>query len=63
MIQLHPDCLIFETSSGESIPCSAEVVTIELVGDSKLDPEIVREAASAVVYYFRHELGRDNVSV
>ena len=63
MIQLHPDCLIFETSSGESIPCSAEVVTIELVGDSKLDPEIVREAASAVVYYFRTELGRDNVSI
>ena len=63
MIQLHPDCLIFQTSSGESIPCSAEVVTIELVGDSKLDPEIVREAASAVVYYFRNELGRDNVSI
>ena len=63
MIQLHPDCLIFETSSGESIPCSAEVVTIELVGDSKLDPEVVREAAAAVVYYFRKELGRDNVSV
>src|ERR1041384_8183207 len=62
MIQLHPDCLIFETSSGESIPCSAEVVTIELVGDSKLDPQTVREAAAAVVYYFRNELGRDNVS-
>jgi hypothetical protein len=63
MIQLHPDCLIFETSSGESIPCSAEVVTIELVGDSSLDPQVVREAAAAVVYYFRNELGRDNVSV
>lgn len=63
MIQLHPDCLIFETSSGESIPCSAEVVTIELVGDAQLDPEIVREAAAAVVYYFRNELGRDNVSI
>jgi hypothetical protein len=63
MIQLHPDCLIFETSAGESIPCSAEVVTIELVGDSNLDPQIVREAAAAVVYYFRQELGRDNVSV
>jgi hypothetical protein len=63
MIQLHPDCLIFETSAGESIPCSAEVVTIELVGDSKIDPETVREAAAAVVYYFRNELGRENVSV
>jgi hypothetical protein len=63
MIQLHPDCLIFQTSSGENIPCSAEVVTVELVGEATLDPEIVREAASAVVYYFKVELGRDNVSI
>src|SRR5436853_5822899 len=63
MIQLHPDCLIFHTSAGESIPCSAEVVTIELVGDSNLDPQVVREAAAAVVYYFKNELGRENVSV
>ena len=63
MIQLHPDCLIFETSQGEHIPCSAEIVTIELVGESTLDPEIVREAASAVVYYFKVELGRDHVSI
>ena len=63
MIQLHPDCLMFQTSSGESIPCSAEIVTIELVGDSTLDPQVVREAAAAVVYYFRQELGRDNVSI
>lgn len=63
MIQLHPDCLIFQTSSGENIPCSAETVTVELVGESTLDPEIVREAASAVVYYFKVELGRDNVSI
>lgn len=63
MIQLHPDCLIFQTSSGENIPCSAEIVTIELVGDANLDPEVVREAAAAVVYYFRIELGREQVSV
>jgi hypothetical protein len=63
MIQLHPDCLIFQTSSGENIPCSAEVVTIELVGEANLDPEVVREAAAAVVCYFRNELGREHVSV
>jgi hypothetical protein len=63
MIQLHPDCLVFHTSEGESIPCSAEVVTIELVGDSNLDPHVVREAAAAVVHYFRNELGREHVSV
>jgi hypothetical protein len=63
MIQLHPECLIFQTSAGENIPCSAEVVTIELVGDANLDPEVVREAAAAVVCYFKNELGREHVSV
>lgn len=32
MIRLRPDCLVFKMSSGESIPCSAEKVTIELIG-------------------------------
>ncbi len=65
MIQLHPDCLIFHTASGDTFPCSAETVTIELIGDSanKIDPEIVRQAASAVTYYFRHDLGRDHVTL
>jgi hypothetical protein len=65
MIQLHPDYLIFRTSGGELIPCSAESVTIELIGDasSLLDPNTVREAAAAVVHYFKQELGRETVSV
>jgi len=65
MIQLHPDCLIFRTSQGELIPCSAESVTIELIGDasSLLDPDMVREAAAAVVHYFKYDLKRETVSV
>lgn len=65
MIQLHPDYLIFRTSHGELIPCSAETVTIELIGEASgaLDPQVVREAAAAVVHYFREELGRETVSV
>src|SRR5436189_4381482 len=65
MIQLHPDCLVFQTSNGESIPCSAEVVTVELMGDSasQISPLLVQEAASAVVYYFKEELGRTSVSI
>ena len=65
MIQLHPDYLIFQTSQGELIPCSAESVTIELMGDasSLLDQETVRQAAAAVVHYFKHDLGQDTVSV
>ena len=65
MIQLHPDYLIFQTSQGELIPCSAESVTIELIGDasSVLDPDTVRQAAAAVVHYFKQELGQETVSV
>lgn len=65
MIQLHPDCLIFQTTSGEAIPCSAELVTVELMGDAAdlLDPEIVRNAARAVLHYFKVEKGKTFVSV
>lgn len=65
MIQLHQDYLFFETSSGETIPCSAELVAIELVGgnETSLDPELVRQAALAVLHYFRNDLGRTCVSI
>jgi hypothetical protein len=65
MIQLHPDYLIFHTSQGENIPASAETVTIELIGDaaSSIDPDVVREAAAAVVHYFKEELKQEHVSV
>lgn len=65
MIQLHPDYLIFQTSQGELIPCSAESVTIELIGEasSVLDKETVRQAAAAVVHYFKHDLKQETVSV
>ena len=32
MIQLKTDCLIFQTNDGEQVPCSAEWVTLELMG-------------------------------
>lgn len=65
MIQLRSDCLVFEVSGGDKIPCSAETVTLELLGDSVglLDPHTVREAAAAVLHYFREDLGRDTVTV
>lgn len=65
MIQLRSDCLVFETAGGESIPCSAEMVTIELIGEaiSSLDPDLVRNAAAAVLHYFKNEQGRDHVTV
>ena len=65
MIQLRSDCLVFKTSSGETIPCSAEMVTVELIGPAVelLDPDLIRNAAAAVLHYFRQELGRESVSV
>lgn len=65
MIQLKPDCLIFQTDAGEQIPCSAEWVTLELMGEAamQVDPELVRNAAAAVLHYFKHELNRQFVSV
>lgn len=65
MIQLRSDCLVFETSNGEVIPCSAETVTVELIGDAAalLDPEVIRNAAAAVLHYFKVEQERTSVSV
>jgi len=65
MILLRPDCLVFETCTGESIPCSATEVTIEFLGEAgyRLDKELIKNAATAVLHYFKEELGRTSVSV
>jgi len=65
MIQLKSDCLIFQTSDGDQIPCSAEWITLELMGEGVawVDPVIVHNASAAVLHYFKHELSRDFVSV
>ena len=65
MAQLKKDCLIFQTNCGQQVPCSAEWVTLELIGDaaSLVDPDLIRHASAAVLYYFKHELHRQYVSV
>lgn len=65
MIQLNPDYLIFQTSNGENIPCSAEQITVELIGEAVqyLEPELVRNASAAVLHYFKDELGKNFVTV
>ncbi|MEY2407801.1 MAG: hypothetical protein QOF48_471 [Verrucomicrobiota bacterium] len=65
MILLRPDCLVFETASGENIPCSAKEVTLELIGETAewLDRETLENAAAAVLHYFRVEQKRTSVSV
>ncbi len=65
MIQLAHDCLVFHTVGGESIPYSAEMISVEIVGESAafFDTEFVQHAAAAVFHYFRDELGRESVTV
>ena len=65
MITLASDCLLFEMATGESMPYSADMVSVELEGDTAelFDAEFVRHAANAVFHYFKHELGRQTVSL
>jgi hypothetical protein len=65
MITLAANCLVFEMATGESIPYSADMLSAELVvGATELfDSEFVDHATKAVFHYFKHELGRQRVSV
>ena len=65
MISLAKDCLLFELASGESLPFSSEMISIELMGDAttKFDPEVIQHAAASVFHYFRQDLARESVTV
>lgn len=65
MIALSSDCLLFKTSNGESIPFSAEMISVELSGEGvgPFDPEFLKQAATAVFHYFKNDLGRVTVTV
>ena len=65
MILLRSDCLVFEMSNGEKIPCSASTVTVELMGSAVdlLDREMVQHAAAAVLHYFQNDLQRTEVTL
>ncbi len=65
MIALGANFLMLSSANGESIPVSPEMVTIELGGGGSelFDDEFLRHASNAVFHYFKHELGRQIVSV
>jgi len=65
MIALQSDCLLFQLASGESVPCSAEMINFEITGNSGglLEPEMLRHAAASVFHYFKKELRRETVTV
>jgi hypothetical protein len=65
MIALRTDCLIFELTNGESVPCSPAMICVEIVdgADSQLEPDLLRHAAASVFHYFKVELQRETVTV
>jgi hypothetical protein len=65
MIALMSDCLLFQLANGESVPCSAEMISVDLVGgnSSWLDPDVLRHAAASVFHYFKNDLCRESVTV
>jgi hypothetical protein len=65
MIALLNDCLLFQLASGESVPCSAEMISVEIAGGQRrlLDPEVLQHAAASVFHYFKKELMRESVTV
>jgi hypothetical protein len=64
MITLAKDCLLFRLSNGETVPFSADMISIELTGETArwFDPETASHAAQAVFHYFKSELGRQSVT-
>jgi hypothetical protein len=64
MIALREDCLLVEQAGGGYLPCSAEELTFEVVGDTSLvDGEVLKHATAAVMHYFREELDRTTVTL
>ena len=65
MIALHNECLVFQLHNGESVPCSADMIAVEIVGEANglLEPETLRHAAASVFHYFKTELARETVTI
>jgi hypothetical protein len=65
MIALHTDCLLFQLPNGECVPCTTNMIAVEIVGESRTgqDSEMLQHAAGSVFHYFKVELQRETVSV
>jgi hypothetical protein len=65
MILLADNFLFFKLPSGESVPFSAEMISVELADGSgkPFEQDFVEHAAASVFHYFKNDLGRKTVSV
>src|SRR3954468_3254941 len=65
MIRLRQDCLVFKNTDGTGVPASAHEFAVEIIGEAvgMLDEEVVKNAAHAVLHYFKEELHRTSVTI
>jgi hypothetical protein len=65
MIRLHDDYLLLESLNGQSIPCSPDTVSVVMTEESVgiIDQDLLKQAASAVLHYFKNDLGKETVPV
>jgi hypothetical protein len=65
MILLHDNFLYFELPDGQSVPFSAEMVSVELsgAGVDQLDQEFVQHATASVFHYFKNDLAKKSVTL
>ena len=65
MIRLAEECLVFKLASGENVPFSSDMLSIELMGETAewFEPEFIREAAKAVFHYFKFEQCRKTITL
>jgi hypothetical protein len=65
MILLRRDCLVFKKPNGEGIPGTANAFAVDVIGEALglLDEEVVKNAAEAVLHYFKEELGRATITI
>lgn len=65
MTPLPDDSLVFKLAGHDTIPCAATQIQFEVAGEAAglVDAELLKNAAAAVLHYFRTEEHRVSVSV
>lgn len=65
MIALAQDFLLFQLPSGEQVPFSVDMISVELLGGTSkgLDPDAVTQICHAIFYYFKHDLRQGTVTM
>lgn len=65
MILLADNILFFKLPTGESVPFSSEMISVELSdkAGNPFDQDFVHQAAASVFHYFKNDLSRKTVSM